>query len=104
MLAFKVSFSRHCECESCSNENITPLYRIALEALTSAAKYATAQHIDVVLDCCGGWDIVTLTVRDDGVGRHHTNTEEGGLGISIMHHRAKVIGAKLEIWTGLTGG
>lgn len=98
-----VTFDRRCRCEKCVNENITPLYRIAQEALANAAKHAAARNIRVQLDCCRG-DVVTLTVSDDGVGRRSPSGEEGGLGMSIMHHRAKVIGARLSIGTGPLGG
>lgn len=99
-----ITFERHCRCKECVNENITPLYRIAQEALTNAAKHAAARNIRVQLDCCSG-DAVTLVVSDDGVGRHSSpDGEEGGLGMSIMHHRAKIIGARLSIGAGLLGG
>lgn len=99
----RVSFNRHCHCEECSNDNITTLYRIAQEALANATKHARAQNIEVELDCCSA-SVVTLAVRDDGVGQHAANSEDGGLGISIMHHRAKVIGAQLTIDRGPLGG
>lgn len=99
----KVTYNRRCNCDECTNDNITVLYRIAQEALANAAKHANARNIRVELDCCGG-DMVTLTVCDDGVGHKSSRVEDGGLGLSIMHHRAKVIGADLEIRVNPSGG
>lgn len=99
----RITFNRRCHCEECSNENVTALYRIAQEALANAAKHAKANNIEVELDCCGA-SMITLIVRDDGVGRRASKSEDGGLGISIMHHRAKVIGANLHIGSNPFGG
>ncbi|WP_320171236.1 sensor histidine kinase [Maridesulfovibrio sp.] len=100
----RITFNQTCNCKKCENEDITTLYRIAQEALTNAAKHAKAKNIRVQLDCCGS-SIITLTVSDDGVGKEISNNEEdGGLGTSIMHHRAKVIGAQLTIGRSPSGG
>ncbi|MFW5500939.1 MULTISPECIES: sensor histidine kinase [unclassified Maridesulfovibrio] len=99
----RVTFNQNCPCDECMNENITALYRVAQEALTNAAKHAEAKNIHVQLNCCKA-DSITLTVTDDGVGRRASKNEDGGLGTSIMHHRAKVIGAQLTIGKGPLGG
>jgi len=98
-----IIFQRKCRCEQCTSENIIPLYRIAQEALANAAKHSRARNIQVELDCCGDNEI-TLRVCDDGVGRDAANKGEGGLGLGIMHHRAKVMKARLWIKDGPQGG
>ncbi|WP_415713884.1 7TM diverse intracellular signaling domain-containing protein [Maridesulfovibrio sp.] len=99
----RVTFNQNCPCEECMNENITALYRIAQEALTNAAKHSEAKNIHVQLNCCKA-DRIALTVSDDGVGRSASKNEDGGLGTSIMYHRAKVIGAQLIIEKSPLGG
>ncbi len=91
-----VRFEKHPHCEKCSNSNLTSLYRIAQEALANAAKHAHAHNIEVHLQCAGDGCIV-LTVLDDGVGYSSSDFDEGGLGTSIMSHRAKIMGATLRI-------
>ena len=97
-----VAFQRRNNCTHCSNENLVPLYRIAQEALANAAKHSQATEIQVKLDCRGDGEIA-LSVCDDGIGQHQTKSG-GGLGTSIMHHRARMIGAQLRIEDGPQGG
>jgi signal transduction histidine kinase len=95
---------RHCG--QCTNPNMRTLYRIAQEALTNAAKHAQARTIRVRLHC-PAQDGVTLTVRDDGIGRTASAQQgfrTGGLGLGIMAHRAGVIHAKLTIEDAPRGG
>jgi two-component system CheB/CheR fusion protein len=72
----------------------TQLFRIAQEAVRNAAEHAKATHIIVRLGREGIRDV--LEVRDDGTGFEH-DTEAPGAGLRIMRHRAKLIGASLEI-------
>lgn len=100
----RLEMRRHCG--QCTNPNMRTLYRIAQEALTNAAKHAQARTIRVQLFCPaqGG---VTLTVRDDGIGRKASarqGARMGGLGLGIMAHRADVIHAKLTIEDAPRGG
>lgn len=97
-----VSFKRRSHCAQCANGNIVPLYRIAQEALANAAKHSRAENIRVELACDGDGEI-TLTVNDDGVGLNLA-TPDDGLGTGIMHHRAKMIGARLRIENDPQGG
>jgi signal transduction histidine kinase len=94
-----VIFEKKCHCAQCSNPNATTLYRIAQEALSNAVKHACADTINIELRCSAQGKI-TLTVRDDGIGREATARQvpsKGGLGLSIMAHRAGIIHADLEI-------
>jgi len=45
-----------------------------------------------------------LIIHDDGVGFAPVGTEQHGMGLRIMHHRARMIGATLEVQPGPHGG
>jgi signal transduction histidine kinase len=76
------------------------LYRIAQEAVNNALKHAHASRITIRLEQKDGR--LLLEVTDDGVGLPAARS--GGVGLGLMHHRAGVIGAKLEIASGAKGG
>ena len=76
------------------------LYRIAQEAVNNALKHARATRILLHLEQKDGR--LLLEVKDDGVGLPAARS--GGVGLGLMHHRASVIGAKLEITSGPKGG
>ncbi|TLY68120.1 MAG: PAS domain S-box protein, partial [Gammaproteobacteria bacterium] len=78
------------------------LFRIAQEGLTNALKHASAHSIKVTLDVQP--DSLRLEIEDDGIGIPPDATESAGLGLKIMHYRAELIGARLSIGPGETGG
>jgi signal transduction histidine kinase len=78
------------------------LYRIAQEAVNNAVKHAGCRTISIGLDAVE--EEVTLTVKDDGVGFPGAAGRQGGMGLSIMNYRAKMIGASLDIRRGAGGG
>ena len=92
-----VSCRFECACHEpvADNEAAIQLYRIAQEALTNAVKHGGAREIVVALskDARG----VTLEIRDDGVGVPAEAETAEGAGLRIMHYRASVIGAMLEV-------
>lgn len=71
------------------------LYRIAMEALNNAIKHGSATVIDVVITQVSG--ILTLMVRDNGVGFDPTLQRPGHLGMTTMRDRAQSINATLRI-------
>jgi signal transduction histidine kinase len=75
------------------------LYGIAREAIANAARHAHATAIDIVLTVRD--DQVTLVVCDDGIG---IGTSPDGLGLHLMRHRARLIGAALEVSGGPSRG
>ncbi len=77
------------------------LYRMASEAVTNALKHGHPQRIAIALSLRD--DILLLEVRDDGVGMPD-NAHNLGTGLQIMQHRAKVIGASIDIRRGPAGG
>jgi PAS domain S-box-containing protein len=78
------------------------LYRIVQEAVNNAVQHGDAQHITITLAVLPGG--FTLIVRDDGVGLPPVIAEQHGMGLRIMHHRARMIGATLEVQRGTHGG
>lgn len=98
-----IEFSQKRSCENCSNTALIQLYRIAQEAITNAVKHARPGRITVGLACVERTQ-VAMTVRDDGIGRSAATPTGGGLGISIMNHRARMIGGRLTIADADGGG
>src|SRR5262249_6390892 len=80
----------------------THLYRIVQEAVNNAVQHGQAQHITITLAVLP--EGFTLTVYDDGVGFPAAGTAPHGMGLRIMHHRARMIGATLEVQPGAPGG
>jgi PAS domain S-box-containing protein len=78
------------------------LFRVAQEAMWNAAKHAHAKTILVRLGTARGH--ITLTVKDDGFGFQHNGDEPDGMGIRIMHYRARMIGGRLAIHNDPEGG
>jgi len=78
------------------------LYRIVQEAANNAVQHGQAQHITITLAMLP--EGFTLMVQDDGVGFPAVVTEPHGMGLRIMHHRARMIGATLEVQRGVHGG
>jgi signal transduction histidine kinase len=76
------------------------LFRIAQEAMNNAVKHAGAHEIHV--HCQVHAPEAVITVRDDGVGLKPGRPTSHGLG--IMHERALLIGADLDIAAAPTGG
>jgi signal transduction histidine kinase len=71
------------------------LYRIAQEALNNSAKHARASQVAVTLICQPAQ--VVLSISDNGSGFDPNSISSDHLGVSIMHERAKTIGATLNI-------
>lgn len=98
-----VDFAQHLLCATCVNPHLVQLYRIAQEAVTNAVKHAKPNRIRIRLRC-GKERTLTLSVRDDGVGRTGMTQPKGGLGLRIMAHRARMIGGELSISDAEHGG
>lgn len=84
------------------------LYRIAQEALQNAIKHGKAKQVHIELRGQPDAGGLTLVVRDNGVGLQEApDRRQGarhGMGLSIMRHRASLIGASLEIQRNPTEG
>lgn len=83
------------------NTVATHLFYIAKEAVQNALKHGRARRITVDLSRDNG--IIGLRVLDDGCGiREGVGTK--GMGLRIMSHRAKMIGASFEARRNPDGG
>jgi PAS domain S-box-containing protein len=71
------------------------LYYIVQEALSNAVNHGKASTVIVTLTAHE--DQLKLTVQDDGTGFQLSGKNWSGMGIRIMRHRAKVIGATLDV-------
>lgn len=94
---FQVPCSFTCENapETVDNGIALHLYYIAQEAVANAAKHGRATHVRLKLESLK--DRYALTIQDDGVGFSLTGSRHTGMGLRIMHYRARVIGAALEV-------
>jgi PAS domain S-box-containing protein len=77
------------------NEIALHLYYIVLEALANAAKHSGGSNVDLSLRPSG--DRWLLSIRDDGAGFSLPARNQEGMGLRILHYRARVIGATLTL-------
>jgi len=77
----------------------TALYRIAQEALINAAKYSSAERIDIVIDVDKDTDTdkVFLSISDFGKGFELNPSNRKGVGIYSMEERASILGGDFSI-------
>lgn len=78
------------------------LYRIAQEALNNAVKHGQPRRIWVRL--IGVEGKVVISVEDDGRGFDPEHVRKGGMGLRIMHYRAKMVSGKLDVRRRDAGG
>jgi PAS domain S-box-containing protein len=82
------------------NRVATHLYRITQEAIANAVKHSHAEHLRVTLHESEG--ILTLEIRDDGIGIPDEISRGSGMGLKIMQYRCGLIGGMLTV--GRAGG
>jgi signal transduction histidine kinase len=78
------------------------LYRIAQEAVSNAIKHGSATSVVIALDVQE--EGAVLSIDDNGSGFTQPEPANGGMGLRIMSHRARVIGATLDIQRNTRGG
>lgn len=78
----------------------TAAYRIAVEALTNAARHSQAQRCDVEVDVSP--DEVTVEVADDGIGLDPARPPH--VGLWSMHERAAEVGGRCAVIARPEGG
>ncbi len=71
------------------------LYRIAQEAISNAVQHGDPKSAEISLTRRA--EAIVLKIQDDGCGFLPDNRTTNGIGLQIMKHRAKSIGASLEI-------
>jgi PAS domain S-box-containing protein len=96
----------HISCSLCMDEPVliqdanmsTHLYRIAQEAVNNGIKHGQAKNILISLFAtneCG-----TLRIENDGLGLPEPPRNGSGMGMQIMHYRARMIGGSLKVESG----
>jgi signal transduction histidine kinase len=78
------------------------LYRIAQEGTRNAVQHGGARSITIELNTLEEGH--ELRVEDDGTGIPSVPSATGGMGLRIMAHRARLIGATFRITTRAGGG
>ncbi len=73
----------------------THMYRIAQEAVNNTIAHARATRIDVSLRVDDGH--ASLRIRDNGLGIPRGQAEAGAGALQTMRHRARIIGASLDV-------
>jgi two-component system CheB/CheR fusion protein len=73
----------------------THVFRIAQEAVNNALKHGRARRIEIRLEEFPAE--ILLRIEDDGGGFEPRLEGGRGMGLSVMRHRARVIGARLEV-------
>lgn len=96
LLGIRCVFEQSGSAEVKDSSVATHLYRIAQEAVSNAARHGRASYVKVSLVATGD-HMVRLRIHDNGSGFDEQDTEHSGQGIRIMQHRARIIGASLEI-------
>lgn len=77
------------------------LYHIAQEAVQNAIRHGKADKIEIIIKIQE--NLFLLSVKDNGAGMNPSK-ETNGMGLRIMNHRAKLIGASLLINSDDTSG
>jgi signal transduction histidine kinase len=75
------------------NQTATHLYRLSQESVANALKHARARNI--VISLSDDRRLITLKIKDDGIGIGPRRSS--GMGLQIMRYRAELIRAKLTI-------
>jgi signal transduction histidine kinase len=78
------------------------LYRIAQEAINNATKHGKATNVIVSLVDDG--EATMLRIADDGSGISKTATKSSGMGLGLMHYRARLVGGELSVEEPESGG
>ncbi|HWD19266.1 MAG TPA: response regulator [Verrucomicrobiae bacterium] len=104
----RAMFSVNCELqcspgiEIADNAMAVHLYRIAQEAATNAIKHGKAKSI--ALSFLATKSRLILRIKDDGQGFSPEASKGKGMGMRVMHHRARMIGASISIREPKEGG
>lgn len=84
------------------HESAIHLYRIAQEGIDNAVRCAFARNI--VLECKARSGVVALAVTNDGIPFKYLSARPNGVDFDLMHSRARLFGARLEICEHEIGG
>jgi len=84
------------------NAHANHLYRIAQEAVNNARRHGRATMVLLRLESEG--EEVIFAVEDNGTGLPKPLPENGGMGLSVMQYRARMIGGQWRIGPRPEGG
>jgi two-component system, LuxR family, sensor kinase FixL len=101
---FSISCELACdpEIKIADNTVAVHLYRIAQEAATNAIKHGGAKTI--LLSLAAKKSRLVLTIKDDGAGFSPNGSKGKGMGLRVMHHRGRMIGATVSVRAPKDGG
>jgi PAS domain S-box-containing protein len=101
---FSVSCELQCEpdIKITGNAVAVHLYRIAQEAATNAIKHGQARCVHLSLTSNNSR--LTLKIKDDGAGFPAAASKGKGMGLRVMQHRARMIGATISLRQSKGGG
>lgn len=102
LFGIRCIFQSNKELPATDNMVATHLYRIAQEALNNAIRHGQAQTVTIRL--AADPEALHLWVRDDGTGIPEQLPDTSGMGLRIMHYRARLLGGHLEIRRREEGG
>lgn len=85
-----------------NNVRALHLYRIAQESISNAIKHGHSTKVSIYLNRNEGQIILRIT--DNGIGYENNNSQRPGMGVRIMHYRARIIGGVLNIRKTPRGG
>jgi PAS domain S-box-containing protein len=101
---FNVNCQFHCEAPVLVHDPTVRihLYRIAQEGVSNAFRRGKSTRIDLHLSRKG--KVITLAVKDNGIGLPPVPVNTNGIGLRVMRLRASVIGGTLLVERGQHGG
>ena len=95
--AIQATFHHEGTPEALTEDQQTVIYRVIQEALSNTAQHSGATFVDFELRVFPSHG-VELRVRDNGRGfESATSTEAGGIGLSGMAERARLVGGELTV-------
>lgn len=94
---FKISFEKNGELDFIQGERQLILFRMIQEALHNVVKHADAQNIEIKATMSP--TTAMFSISDDGKGFQHSKLKPKGMGLANLEERARLINAKLDIFS-----
>jgi PAS domain S-box-containing protein len=80
------------------------LCRIATEAVHNAVRHSRCTRIEIVLEVAGADLLLAVSDNGTGIERAEERRRDRGLGLRLVHYRARMIGGRCTIGTAPGGG
>ena len=71
------------------------MYRIAQESVTNAVRHSQCSNIKLFLS--RDKNTIIIKIKDDGTGMNGVSDNKDGMGLKIIHYRASMIEAVLDM-------